>query len=245
MLRPVVRCHVPGAKAPSTGAFTCHACGACCTGLRERGTDRGFAELAPGIYRHAGEGGLRVFCWEAHAFPADQLAPLLVVADRAQDQRLALAYQLQADTCPNLDEDSSRCTVYADRPLVCRAFPLVVERGEDGPELAASEVCGARVPLPTGPDHRKLAEAYPDAFAPALAVPRLWRWLVDIVAFLDQTGIVDPAPELDPDELAALGPTVPLGERLASEGVMAADELAEKAREHVARIRARARDEQG
>lgn len=232
---------MPGAEASS---FSCHRCGACCTGLRERGTARGFAELAPGIYRQPGEGGLRVFTWEAEPFPADRLAPLHVVADRSRGQRLVLAYELQAETCPNLDEATDRCTVYDERPLVCRAFPLVVDEGDDGLELAASAICQARVPLPANPEPTQLARAYPQAYAPALAVPRLWRWLVRLVGFLDDAGVVDPARGLAADELAGFEPAVGLDERLTAAGVMSPAELAERAREHVAAVRAVA-DEQG
>lgn len=240
----------------SAACFACHECGACCTGLRERGRNRGFAELAPGVYRQPGEGGLRVFAWEADLFPADRLAPLLVAADGAQRERVVLAYELRADDCPNFEHDTKRCNVYEDRPLVCRAFPLLVEATEDGPTVAASSVCGARVPLQAAedgedgedgeaPDVERLARAYPQAFAPALAVPQLVSWLLELVGFLDHLGAVDPMPGLSEDQLAGLEPATSIVDRVVETGAMEAGELAQRARERVERIRQRAVARQG
>lgn len=230
--------------------FACHQCGACCTGLRERGSPRGFAELAPGVYREPGEGGLRVFAWETEVFPDERLSPLLVVADGARRERVVLAYELRADECPNFEPDTDRCSVYADRPLVCRAFPLLVEATEQGPSLAASSVCGARVPLPGAegeevPDPERLARAYPQSFAPALAIPRLFSWLVQLVVFLEQLEAIEPCPRLAREELAAFERSVPIDERAAEAGAMEPGELARRAREQVERIRRRASPRQG
>lgn len=225
----------------SPSAFSCHGCGACCTGLRERGTAQGFAELAPGVYRLPTPGGLRVLAWEADVFDEAELKPAVVVADKTRDELVVLCYELEADTCPNLEPETNRCTVYADRPLVCRAFPLIVEPGQDGSSIAASSVCGARVPMEEldegRPRAEALAEAYPQAFAPALAVPQLWRWLLQLVAFLAEMGAVDPREGLDPETVEAMAAATSIVERAEAAGVVSEGELAERAEQRVEQVR--------
>jgi Fe-S-cluster containining protein len=224
----------------SQGSFSCHRCGACCTDLRDRNPSPGFAEPAPGVYRQPGSGGLRVFTWETDPFPDERLRPRLVAADADREARIVLAHELAADDCPNYDADTSACTVYEERPLVCRAFPLVLADGDEGPELAASAICGARVPL-TGFDEGSLAQVYPDAWAPAVAIPALWRWLVHLVGFLDDAGAIQLRAGLGEPELARFEATIGLDEALADADVMGRDELAHRAGRRVQAIRERQR----
>lgn len=226
-------------------SFACHRCGACCTDLRERGRGRAeAAKLAPGVYWLADGGGLRVLAWEADGFPRERLAPLIGVPDRASDRLLALAYELEADDCPNYDRAERACQVYEDRPLVCRAFPLLVDAGAEGLEVAASSVCGARVPLrfdETDEPEARLARAYPDAFAPALALPRILARLQAWIRFLAEAGEIDPARGLDPGEVADFGENepAPITEHLADSEVLEAGDLAARAENTVDEIRER------
>lgn len=229
----------------SGSTFACHRCGACCTDLRERASPAGFAELAPGVYRHERPGGLRVFAWEADVFPDERLAPALVAADDDREARIVLAHELQADTCPHFDPEATRCTVYEDRPLVCRAFPLIVDATAQGPQLAASSVCGARVPLPDEPDRQRLAQAYPEAWAPALAAGRLWAWTVEFLAFLDEAHVVDLRAGLAREELAELEATIGLGDLAAEAGVSTRGELADRARRQLQSLREELGQRQG
>lgn len=228
-----------GGSGPSS--FTCHRCGACCTDLRERGTEQAFAEIAPGVYRLPSEGGLRVFAWEADRFPEDRLAPVLAVADSEENQLVVLAYELEADTCPRFDVEEAACTIYEHRPLVCRAFPLVVEPGSRGLSVAASAVCGARIPLEEladGDREAALAHAYPKAAAPALAIPAIVRWSLQLVGFLEAAGELAPAEGLEESRLEGF-PAVSLRQRLDAGGLLDGGELGERAHRIVEEVDAR------
>lgn len=239
---------MPGAdEANGPATFECHRCGACCTNLRGRGrTLTEFQRWADGlVYRLPTEGGLRVFAWEAGPFPDERLEPMLAVAEPGRDQLVVLAYELQADVCPLYDTDEAACTIYEDRPLVCRAFPLLVGEGSEGLEVAASSLCGARVELaaPDGaaPREALLAQRYPDAFAPALAVPALVDQLVQLVTFLATAGALDPERGLEREDVEALceGSTVSIVDRVEASGVLGGHEFEKRAQRTVEAVRDR------
>lgn len=189
--------------------FSCHRCGHCCThlgGRRDAGGTTFAALPAPGLYRLAAPSGLRLFAWEARRFPGEELEPLLAVADGARDALLPAAYVYPVERCTHYDEEAG-CTVHEDRPLVCRAYPLLAAGGEGGLEVGVSEACPGGVPLPeaTGRDlEEALAEAYPDEAGAALAVPALVRWLGTVVGFLAQVGAVEPREDLEAGDVETL-----------------------------------------
>lgn len=227
-------------EAGSSPTFSCHRCGSCCTGLLERGGERGFAEPAPGVYRLPSQGGLRLFAWEARRFDEGDLEPSLVVADAREDRRVAVSYELRADTCPNFDAEETRCTIYEDRPIVCRAFPLLLEA--DGGELgvAASSVCGVRVPLDALDTDEEpeaaLARAYPEAAPAALAAARILAWSLRVVAFLEQAGELEPQPGLEEADVRSFEDGGCLVELAEEAGLLEASEFEEKADAIVDRV---------
>lgn len=190
-----------------------------------------------------------MFSWEAAPFPDEALVPFLVVADRGRDRQVVLGYELEADVCPKYAADEQACTIYEDRPTVCRAFPLLISTGENGLEVAASSLCGARIPLDGLGEARdrgegreaRLARAYPDAFAPALAVPAIVEHLLERVAFLAQADRVDPATGLDPEEAGTFGNQPPVGfhELLDELGTSGVDQLEASAERITDEIRER------
>lgn len=225
--------------------FDCHECGSCCTGLRDRGPrPASFAAIAgAGVYRLPTEGGLRLFAWEAGPFPEDRLRPTLVVADAREDVLVALAYELEADTCPQYDVDDRSCTIYEDRPLVCRAYPLILSQSDGGDlTLAISAACGARVPADQlaskGKRETRLAKAYPQELAPALAVPALIDRLVAWVRFLETANVLAPVRGLEEHEIRGFGSKAPvcLVERLAGEDALDGEEIEQRAAQVVASI---------
>lgn len=188
-------------------AFTCHGCGQCCTDLRDRWhAARGRFSPVPGtaMVRLPAPQGLRLFPWEARRFPSDRLEPLLAVPCARRERLVALAYVLGEDTCPHYEDG---CTIHADRPLVCRAYPLLVVEGSDGPEVAASALCPARVPV-TGAvsvsarPHEVLARLYPHEAAAALAVPHMVRRLGAVLDFLESADLLTPR-VLDEEQVEA------------------------------------------
>lgn len=236
------------AEGPEQGSFECHRCGTCCTSLRGIWSDEETplgSMAGERIYRLPTPGGLRIFAWEAGPFDPGRLDPLLVVADGRRERLVALAYELDARTCPQYDEDVG-CTIYEDRPLVCRAYPLLVVSGERGPEVTVSGLCPGRVAVAERAREADrpepvLAEAYPDAFAPALAVPATVNALTDVVAFLESADVVEPLRGLDAETIAAWRErgAVDLVDVVEGAGVLDRDALAGRASAITERIRER------
>lgn len=197
------------------------------------------------LYRLPTPGGLRVFSWEAPEFPRDRLDPLLCLADAQRDRLVALAYELDAAVCPNYDE-AVGCTIYEDRPLVCRAYPLLVVDGDGGPEVAVSGRCPGKVAVQAAADDAErpepvLARAYPDEFAPALAVPAMIQALAEVISFLEAAEVVDPVAGLDEAAVRDRTRTPPLDliELVEAEGVMDRGTLTRRAEGIVDRLRER------
>lgn len=186
--------------------FHCHRCGHCCTHLTDRWDDGRHADRFQAlggtpIYRVSTTGGLRMFSWEAAPFPAGELVPMLVLLDAQRERPVALAYELQAERCPRYDDDRG-CTIYDERPMVCKAYPLLVVQGEDGPSVAVSEPCPAKVPVlgavqATSEPERVLFGLYPGEAGAALAVPALVNHLSELVEFLSSAGVIDPVADAD------------------------------------------------
>ncbi len=142
-----------------------------------------------------------MFSWEAAPFLEHDLAPMLVLLDRQREQPVALAYELQAERCPRF-EDEAGCTIYDERPMVCRAYPLLVVQGDTGPSVAVSDPCPAKVPVlgalqATSEPERVLFGLYPGEAGAALAVPALVEHLAEVVGFLASAGVIDPVTEAD------------------------------------------------
>lgn len=197
------------------------------------------------LYRLPTPGGLRVFAWEAREFPSDRLDPLLCLADAHRDRLVALAYELDATVCPNYD-DAVGCTIYEDRPLVCRAYPLLVVHGDEGPEVAVSARCPGKVTVQAAADEAErpepvLARAYPDEFAAALAVPAMVQALAEVAGFLEAAEVVDPVAGLDEEAVRgwARSPPLDLVELVEAEGVMDRGTLTRRAEGVVDRLRER------
>ena len=128
-------------------AFTCSGCGDCCRGFGREATmwER---EEGPGL-RLTDEPGLPLLSWEWHrlqALAAERglalaTAPFDAVLDEAGKRVVVLSYRLAAMQCPFLEERDDLapgprspgwgfakggvCSIYAHRPLACRAYQLV------------------------------------------------------------------------------------------------------------------------
>lgn len=56
-------------------------------------------------------------------------APVAVVLNQIDEKAIVLRWMLDHDTCPFLSSGND-CSIYSERPLTCRAFPLCVS-GKD------------------------------------------------------------------------------------------------------------------
>ena len=183
-------------------AFRCQATGHCCTSLRDR-WDRGQRRLPtrPGdpLVRLAAPPGLRLFSWEAGPFPRERLVPLLAVPDALRERLIAVAYVLDEDRCPLYE---GACTIHAERPLVCRAYPLLVVEDEQGVQVTTSRGCPSRVPVAgavaaSARPYDLVRTLYPHEAAAARAVPETLRWLCQVIEHLATVDLIAPAGDLD------------------------------------------------
>lgn len=230
--------------------FHCHRCGHCCTHLSDRWEDRqatGRFEALGGtpIYRVPTPGGLRMFSWEAGPFLDHDLEPMLVLLDQQRQRPVALAYELQAERCPRF-EDEAGCTIYDQRPMVCKAYPLLVVQGDDGPSVAVSDPCPGKVPVlgalqATSDPERVLFGLYPGEAGAALAVPALVEHLAEVVGFLASAGVIEPvedAEEATVDRWLEREP-LDLVELVEEAGVMDRDDLIDRGERIVEVLRER------
>ena len=92
----------------------CIKCGRCCSNLRI-GDE---------------EAGLTLFPDEVHLFPEDKIRPHL--GKGTSSPSMIFTYQHTENVCIHLIDNM--CSIYEDRPLMCRSFPVRV--GENGLRFA-------------------------------------------------------------------------------------------------------------
>ncbi len=235
------------AGAPPGDRFACTMCGKCCETLQERpGAPEwpaGFDALArQGLYGLATERGLQVWSWERRRLAREAAArgvalrvvPSLVLLDDGPPtgRAIALVHELAHMACPlavpGPVPDSVVCGAYDARPLVCRAFPVVVRQGS----AAYSVKCPSAF-LPTGPDRDGYLATFGSSFAAgeaSLSVTREVRRLLD---FLETAGALRLRRGASREEAArrvARGPVVDFWDALDESGAV-------DAREWLARVR--------
>ncbi|MHB8585711.1 MAG: YkgJ family cysteine cluster protein [Thermoplasmatota archaeon] len=145
--------------------FNCTQCARCCRNLLEskaKGLPPEALEAAGhGIYHLPRSGGLMAWAWEARAMRQAAMrrgvvldfrpSTGIVVSRDAAKEFVTLVYELQQNECPLL-ASSNLCGAYEERPVVCRAYPLLLT----GPSVTISTHCPGHV-IPA-PEH--LREAY-------------------------------------------------------------------------------------
>lgn len=162
--------------------FACTQCARCCRNLLETKT-KGLPSDAEalsgvGIRQRERVGGLMAWAWEVEQMSqaarergvALDFRPVTEVTLRTGDvvTAVALIYELQSNECP-LVARSNLCGAYDARPVVCRAYPLLLTGGR---AVTVSTKCPGHV-LPTaaglgfayGPAARAVAWAH--------AIPRV------------------------------------------------------------------------
>jgi len=88
--------------------FQCLRCGTCCRDL--------FNDKA-GLKK-----GISLTKSETKLFPEKMISPHMAVG--MEKPKTIILYQLNASDCPFIDH-SNKCLIYANRPLMCQAFPIV------------------------------------------------------------------------------------------------------------------------
>lgn len=84
--------------------------------------------------------GLSLKLEEFKLFPPEIVSPQFGVGTRTSlKPRHILSYQLNVNVCPHLTEDNN-CRIYNNRPLSCRAFPLI-SLGPIGTTIADAKDC--------------------------------------------------------------------------------------------------------
>jgi Fe-S-cluster containining protein len=94
----------------SEAVFNCRKCGTCCRNLLE--------------YINGVKAGLLLTVKEIDLFPSEMISPKMAIGIAGPEK--IISYQLSVDTCPHINE-KSECRIYGKRPLMCRAFPYVLE----------------------------------------------------------------------------------------------------------------------
>lgn len=182
------------------GKFACTLCGKCCSTLLEsEGAPHwpaSFDRLAAlGYYGLSTERGLQVWSWERRAM--DRAAerrgtpirwvPSMVLADDKSQRLVAIVYEEAHMVCPLVDAgpfpDTLVCGAYDARPLVCRAYPVVLRGGEG----AYSSKCPDAF-LPAGPGREGYHETYGDAFEAAEFGNAMTREVGKLLSFLETAG---------------------------------------------------------
>jgi Fe-S-cluster containining protein len=103
------------------GVFKCTGCAECCKNLVTLQWS-----------------GLSLFPWEKHLFPSKKVHPHLAygASPDSKDFRIFL-YKYMEQSCEKLE--GNKCTIYDNRPLVCRSYPfryVQMSRGRVFYELA-------------------------------------------------------------------------------------------------------------
>jgi len=88
--------------------FKCYRCGYCCRNL--------VTESPYGLV------GMFLMPGERRLFPKTNIRPYLAVGMNGPDKNIA--YQYAEMVCPHITEDN-RCKIYDQRPMTCRAYPLI------------------------------------------------------------------------------------------------------------------------
>lgn len=128
----------------------CERCGRCCSHLRVRES----------------EAGLTLFPDEIRFFPPDTVRPHL--AKGVESPTTVFTYQHTENVCVHLKDNI--CSIYEDRPLMCRSFPVKV--GENGLRFAA----GCKAVLNTLKKHKAMNYEQPEVKAAISMAERLYEF---------------------------------------------------------------------
>lgn len=66
--------------------------------------------------------------------PETIIHPYIGIKRRGQSKVNVLLYQMVSEPCPLLDQETNLCTIYDERPMICRAYPFILIKNQIGIE---------------------------------------------------------------------------------------------------------------
>ncbi|HWG91956.1 MAG TPA: YkgJ family cysteine cluster protein, partial [Candidatus Thermoplasmatota archaeon] len=108
----------------------------------------------------------------------------LAALDEAKGRLVVFAWENDVQECHFVNGEN-RCTIYEDRPVACRAYPLRFRKGAPDP----SPLCHATFTPPDG----DYARAYPDVLPWAEQAKALVRSTQSRLIALQERGVLTPA----------------------------------------------------
>jgi len=111
--------------------FKCQHCGECCKDFKSdinHGEENNFISNIQFLINYP---NLTLFSWEAKEFQEElkkinskrEVLPSTVLFDLEGKKKVVITYTLDTGECPFLKEE--KCSIYENRPLICRIFPLL------------------------------------------------------------------------------------------------------------------------
>lgn len=185
--------------------FQCGNCGRCCLNLRS--PDAGYDEkrkrgLKEGVYYliKNRENSIKLFEWEKRSLESTaeknglemRTKPYFVLLDKDSKTFFSPLWILDHDQCPFLAKDERcACKIYKERPLICRAFP-VLSSGLSNSVARVSSLCPNSVTIDaTGlKSLRKMVEFYDESFFYAVKAESVNAFLRRIVREMESEGII-------------------------------------------------------
>jgi Fe-S-cluster containining protein len=126
--------------------FECNKCGECCKKffVRESPEDKIPCFSTP-IDICLTRMTLALWPWEKHLFKEEEITPAQIIYDLKNNKVIVVQYCLKTNYCPKLV--NNQCSIYNDRPLICKLYPCPIGELAEGIN-PRSHICSAEPPLP-------------------------------------------------------------------------------------------------
>jgi Fe-S-cluster containining protein len=174
--------------------FECTICGDCCTKFSIKvkpWVEDGVVHLVKD-----GSIGVEIWPWEARILAMMSevagasliLMPSNVMLDSKRDNAIVLSYIIANRDCPFVKD--KKCSVYADRPNVCRYFPLVLARAGVRTSDRCPETITPKKRSSATENAEVLKRTYPDGVPYLKADLYIHERIIDLLGTLEQQGKV-------------------------------------------------------
>jgi Fe-S-cluster containining protein len=121
--------------------FKCSMCGFCCSNLGRKNEDETIEEdklnLLPFFRLHPEKEGLHLYDFEykkIRKLAEDKgirvkFFPFMVLFDLNSDKVIVIDWIMEEKICPFMKDN--KCTIYTDRPMICRRYPVFMQSGKN------------------------------------------------------------------------------------------------------------------